>query len=71
MKYLKSESLSYIKNLRNSKSIKQDLFVLSQLGLKKTDFLEFGATNGIYLSNTFMLEKNLIGWDTCELEKLA
>jgi hypothetical protein len=44
--------------LTNSKSQNfQDLFVLSQLGIKRNGyFVEFGASNGIDLSNTFLLE---------------
>lgn len=42
--------------------LRQDLFVLSQVGLKSNGyFVEFGATNGIDLSNTYMLEKQF-GW---------
>ena len=40
----------------------QDLFVLSELNLKKSGFfVEFGATNGIHESNSFLLE-NSFGW---------
>lgn len=40
----------------------QELFVLSMLNLKKNGyFVEFGATDGISLSNTYVLEKEY-GW---------
>jgi FkbM family methyltransferase len=40
--------------------INQDIFVISQLkGLKSGFFVEFGATDGLSLSNTLQLEKNL------------
>jgi len=44
----------------NSKSqIRQDLFVLSTLDFKRNGFfVEFGATNGMDLSNTWLLEKS-------------
>lgn len=49
--------------LYKSKSqIRQDLFVLSELNLKRDGyFVEFGATNGKDLSNTHILEKEF-GW---------
>jgi FkbM family methyltransferase len=45
--------------LQESKAqFRQDLFVLSELDFKKGGyFVEFGATNGIDLSNTYLLEK--------------
>jgi FkbM family methyltransferase len=45
--------------IKLSKSqIRQDLFVLSELDFKKRGFfVEFGATNGLTLSNTYLLEK--------------
>ena len=44
--------------LRNSRSqLRQDLFVLSELNYKRNGyFVEFGATNGVDLSNTHLLE---------------
>lgn len=54
---------NFLQNIAQSKSqISQDLFVLSQLNFKKNGFfVEFGATNGIDLSNTYLLEKEF-GW---------
>jgi FkbM family methyltransferase len=48
----------YFKNLRFSKSqLRQDLFVLSELSFKQNGFfVEFGATNGVELSNTHLME---------------
>lgn len=53
-----------LKYFSKSKSqYRQDLFVLYQLEFKKNGyFVEFGATNGYELSNTFLLEKEL-GWN--------
>jgi FkbM family methyltransferase len=40
----------------------QDLFVLSQLNFKRNGyFVEFGATNGVSVSNTYLLEQQY-GW---------
>lgn len=49
----------YYESISFSKSqIAQDLFVLSELAFKENGFfVEFGATNGIDLSNTHLLEK--------------
>lgn len=55
-------------NYHNSSSgskaqLSQDLFVLDYLKRKRNGyFLEFGATDGHYLSNTFLLEKEF-GWN--------
>jgi len=52
-----------LKLLASSKAqMKQDLFVLSQLEFKKNGyFVEFGATDGVQLSNTYLLEQSF-GW---------
>lgn len=45
---------------KSKSQIRQDLFVLSYVGFKRNGyFVEFGATNGIDLSNTYLLEKEL------------
>ena len=62
--FTSDEALFLLNNIDSSKSqINQDMFVLSQLNMKKNGyFVEIGATNGVYLSNTFMLEK-IFNWD--------
>jgi FkbM family methyltransferase len=43
--------------IKSKSQIRQDLFVLSETNFKKGGyFVEFGATNGIDLSNSFLLE---------------
>ena len=61
--YYKAHPFFIVNLLRNSQSqIGQDVFVACQLGLWKKSsttryFVEFGATDGINLSNTYTLEK--------------
>ncbi len=58
------DSSGLLRTLRNSRSqLRQDLFVLSELDFKRSGFfVEFGATDGIDLSNTYLLEKEF-GWN--------
>jgi FkbM family methyltransferase len=54
------ELLGYIYKSRSQ--LWQDLFVISELGFKKNGyFVEFGATNGVDLSNSYLLETDF-GW---------
>jgi len=50
----------FINLMEFSKSqFRQDIFVLNELGFKKNGyFVEFGATNGVDISNTHLLEKH-------------
>ncbi|MBO3099955.1 FkbM family methyltransferase [Gelidibacter pelagius] len=59
----KEDVLKHISSYEHSKSqLKQDIFVLHQLDFKKNGFfVEFGATNGVDLSNTHLLE-NQFNW---------
>jgi len=52
-----------IQYLKKSKAqCRQDLFVLQHLNFKSNGyFVEFGATNGVDISNTYLLEKEF-GW---------
>jgi FkbM family methyltransferase len=60
---MKIEMLLSDPRLSDSKSqLKQDIFVLSELDFKRGGFfVEFGATNGIDISNTYLMEKQF-GW---------
>lgn len=49
--------------LKSEAQLFQDLFALNETNFKKNGyFIEFGATNGISLSNTYVLEK-YFGWN--------
>lgn len=52
------------KLLSASKSqLRQDIFALSELGFPKNGFfVEFGAADGVYLSNTYLMEQ-MFGWN--------
>jgi FkbM family methyltransferase len=56
-------SSKLVEALSKSKAqVAQDLFVLSELNFKEGGFfVEFGASDGIHLSNTFLLESEY-GW---------
>jgi FkbM family methyltransferase len=56
-------TFSLLQQLPKSRAqYRQDLFVLSQTGCKRSGFfVEFGATNGVDISNTHLLEKEF-GW---------
>lgn len=62
--YLLDSLLKKVSENGQSKSqLKQDIFVLLQTGFKRNGFfVEFGATNGIELSNTYLLEMEF-GWN--------
>ncbi len=67
---LSDEKISlFIKNLAKSKSqLRQDLIVLCELkGKRGGYFVEFGATNGVDISNTYLLEKEF-GWNGIVVE---
>jgi FkbM family methyltransferase len=61
---LDQEDAKLIRAIRTSKSqLGQDIFVLCQTGFKSNGyFVEFGATNGVDLSNSYVLEKEF-GWN--------
>ncbi len=57
-----NHSRQILENLDHSKSqLRQDLFVLQNFNFKKSGyFIEFGATNGIDHSNSYLLETRFI-----------
>ena len=64
LRHFPAESVGGLMALRNRShsQIGQDRFVLHELGFKRGGFfVEFGATNGIDFSNTYLLERDY-GW---------
>jgi FkbM family methyltransferase len=61
--YPSNIAVQILDNAKNSKSqIRQDLFTLAECKFKRNGFfVEFGATNGVSLSNSHMMEK-YFGW---------
>jgi FkbM family methyltransferase len=57
---LKSDNPNAISAINNSRSqVGQDVFAIWESNFKRNGyFVEFGATNGVDLSNTYMLEKH-------------
>jgi FkbM family methyltransferase len=52
----------FCERMESYSQIRQDLFVLFALGKEPGYFVEFGACDGVYLSNTFLLE-TYYGWN--------
>ena len=47
---------------KSQSQLRQDIFAISELGFKRDGyFVEFGATDGFYLSNSYLMEKEF-GW---------
>lgn len=62
LKFLVRNLLGLRSLLKSRGQLRQDLFALSHSGFKREGFfVEFGATNGVTISNTFLLEKTY-GW---------
>ncbi len=68
-KVIGDKFLAFSKNYESYSQLKQDVFALFCLGESPKYFLEFGACDGVMLSNTFLLE-TYYNWNGLLVEPL-